>query len=246
MLAFLLLAQTPLASATFTVDGVARTALVHAPKKSEGAPVVFAFHGHGGNDRNAARKFRIHAEWPEAFVVYPRGLPTPGRYDLQGKKNGWQKELGEQKDRDLKFFDAMLRELSSRKADMSRVYVTGHSNGGGFTYLLWAQRSKQIAAVAPSAAGARSLADLEPKPCLHIAGRNDERVLFANQERVMQAVQRVNGCTIPPKPWGEFGNWYESDKGAPFVSVITNGGHEMPDASGRWIVEFFKKCGKTY
>ena len=37
-------------------------ALVHAPEgaKANLAPVVFAFHGHGGSMRDAAKKFAIH------------------------------------------------------------------------------------------------------------------------------------------------------------------------------------------
>jgi polyhydroxybutyrate depolymerase len=30
------------------VDGTMRRALVHLPASTEGAPIIFAFHGHGG------------------------------------------------------------------------------------------------------------------------------------------------------------------------------------------------------
>src|ERR1700679_76467 len=65
----------------FTVDGVARTALVYIPAaaKTTPAPLVFVFHGHGGNARQVARGFRIDQEWPEAISVYMQGLPTPGQ-----------------------------------------------------------------------------------------------------------------------------------------------------------------------
>ena len=61
------------------VDDVEREALVCAPSKpGEGKPpLVFAFHGHGGTMRNAARSFAFHERWPEAVVVYPQGLLTP-------------------------------------------------------------------------------------------------------------------------------------------------------------------------
>ena len=82
----------------WTIDGAAREALVYAPsRESSGAPpLVFGFHGHGGSSQNAARSFRIHELWPEAVVVYPQGLPTPGRLtDPEGKKAGWQFAPGE-------------------------------------------------------------------------------------------------------------------------------------------------------
>ena len=61
----------------------------------------------------------------------------------------------EQGDRDLKFVDAILKTLREKyKVDDRRIFATGHSNGGGFTYLLWAARGKELAAIAPVAAGA--------------------------------------------------------------------------------------------
>ena len=81
----------------WTIDGVVREALVCAPAnaKTNAAPVVFAFHGHGGNMNQVARGFAIHTRWPEAIVVYPQGLNTPGRLtDPEGKRTGWQHGSG--------------------------------------------------------------------------------------------------------------------------------------------------------
>ena len=145
------------------VDGATRQALVHVPNsaKTNAAPVVFAFHGHGGSMHNAARMFGYHLVWPDAIVVYMQGLNTPGQLtDPEGKKPGWQKAIGDQDDRDLKFFDAVLASLKNDyRVDKQRIYSTGHSNGGGFTYLLWAARGEQFAAFAPSASLSRALVD---------------------------------------------------------------------------------------
>ena len=99
-----------------TVDGVQRRALVYPGRNSgeQPAPLVFVFHGHGGNGRNASRSMAIHQEWPEATVVYPDGLPTPTPVDLQGARPGWQRSPGQQDDRDLKFFDALLADIRTR------------------------------------------------------------------------------------------------------------------------------------
>src|SRR5262249_52351740 len=137
------------------VDGVTRDALVYAPAsadKSE-APVVFAFHGHGGSMKKAAELFDFQTHWPQAIVVYMQGLPIKSITDAAGKKAGWQHDAGTVNDRDLKFFDATLEQLKKDyKVDTRRIYATGHSNGGGFTYLLWAERGDKLAAVAPSSA----------------------------------------------------------------------------------------------
>jgi polyhydroxybutyrate depolymerase len=228
----------------WTVDGVEREALVRTPVDAKSPlPTVFAFHGHGGNSANAARQFRIHELWPDALVVYPQGLKTPGRLsDPEGKRNGWQHEAGGQGDRDLKFFDAMLKSLRDEgRADERRVYVTGHSNGGAFTYLLWANRGGAVAAVAPSGAlQMRSAKVLKPKPALHVAGRSDPLVKFGWQEEMIKAVLKVNECDGEGTKDGEHLTRYASKVDAPVVTYIHPGGHRFPAEAPQLIVDFFK------
>jgi polyhydroxybutyrate depolymerase len=53
----------------WTVDGVKREALIYRPEgkpPAGGVPVVFAFHGHGGGMRQAARSFALEEQWPAA------------------------------------------------------------------------------------------------------------------------------------------------------------------------------------
>jgi polyhydroxybutyrate depolymerase len=139
----------------WTVDGDTRTALVRIPPAatSVATPVVFVFHGRGGDISSFAERFVIHKVWPDAIVVYPQGLPAAIRFEAAGVKPGWQQGIGDKDDRDLKFFDEMLGTLRKKcKVDGRRIYVAGHSMGGAFTYLLWAARGDVFAAVA-SAAG---------------------------------------------------------------------------------------------
>jgi polyhydroxybutyrate depolymerase len=209
-------ADLPLAEKEWRVDGVARKALVYVPATATKAdtPVVFAFHGHSGNMRNAAEKFGYHRLWPQVLVVYMQGLPTPGKFDPEGKTPGWQKTVGDQKDRDLKFFDQVLATLKKDyRVDGKRVYATGHSNRGGFTYLLWAERGDVFAAVAPSAGVARPSRNRKPLPVLHVAGRNDETVPFVGQKRVMAAVRTLNGCDTDGKPWAKLVIVYAGGEG---------------------------------
>ncbi len=232
--------------ATWTVEGVEREALVAAPsKKGDGKPpLVFGFHGHGGSMRNAARQYRIHELWPEAVVVYPQGLNTPGRLtDPEGKKAGWQHGAGEQGDRDLKFFDAMLATMKEKPGvDEARLYATGHSNGGAFTYLLWASRPGVFAAVAPSAAvGGRMLREAEPCPLLHLAGQKDPLVKFDWQMQGLVQAKARNGCEETGKEWAPGCTVYASSKQAPVVTFIHPGDHAYPKEGPELVVKFFRE-----
>jgi polyhydroxybutyrate depolymerase len=231
---------------TWTVDGTTREALVYAPPaaKTTPTPVVFAFHGHGGTMQNSARRFAYHAHWPQAVVVYPQGLNTPGRLtDPEGKKPGWQSAAGDQKDRDLKFFDAVLASLKADyRVDEKRVYATGHSNGGGFTYLLWAARPDVFAAVAPSAATAGKVQkELTPLPVLHVAGEKDELVKFDWQKRTLEALRELNGCGADGQRWAGRCTLYPSKGGTPVVAYIHPGDHTFPTDAPPVIVKFFKE-----
>lgn len=231
---------------TLAVDGVERSAIVYAlPKDGEGPkPVVFVFHGHGGTARNAARSFQMHRHWPEAIVVYPQGLNTPGRLtDPEGKKPGWQHGEGAQADRDLHFFDALLAKLKQDwKVDDTRIYSTGHSNGGGFTYLLWATRGEHFAAMAPSgSAAAGTSAKLKAKPAMHIAGEKDPLVKYAWQERTMELLKTLNGCEPKGTVLAPYLTSYPSPQNTPFLAYIHPGGHEFPSDCVPAMVRFFQE-----
>jgi polyhydroxybutyrate depolymerase len=187
-----------LQSMSFTVDGVVRTALAYipAPAKTKLTPLVFVFHGHGGSAKQAQRSFHLEHEWPEAIVIYMQGLPTVGQLtDPQGERVGWQAAVGDEGDRDLKFFDAVLARLKQAyRVDAKRIYATGHSNGGGFAYLLWLARGDVFAAVAPSSAVAKYARQLKPKPVMHIVGEKDPLVNFSWQKLMMEELCKINGC----------------------------------------------------
>ena len=180
-------------------------------------------------------------------MVYMQGLPTPNKaVDPEGKRSGWQTTAGDQQDRDLKFFDQVLASLKKDyKVDEKRIYATGHSNGGGFTYLLWAERGDVFAAVAPVAGGARQSKNRKPLPVIQIAGQNDEIVPFAGQERIRDAIRTLNCCEADGKPWTTagtlVGTLYPSQVGAPFVFVVHPGTHKFPFEAPELIVKFFKE-----
>jgi len=245
-----LLVQTGPRLATFDVDGVTRQAHVYAPTKAipkEGAPVVFGFHGHGGNMRNAARSFEMHVHWPEAIVVYPQGLPTKTPNDPDGRRPGWQIIPSQDGRRDLKFFDATLAWLKKNyQVDDSRIYSMGHSNGGRFTYVLWAARPDVFAAYGPSASPATSLINqMEPRPAFILAGERDKIVSFESQLNSINALKEKYGC--PEKPVSKKGHLevFKGSTGVELATYIYPGTHAYAKEANPLMVDFFKRHRKS-
>lgn len=227
-------------------DGKKRQALVFFPEaKSETpAPLVFAFHGHGGGSRNAARSFNVHKHWPEAVVAYPQGLPgVVGITDPEGAKTGWQKNPGELEDRDLKFFDALFAELQKQaNIDLRRVYVMGHSNGSRFACVLWAKRGDKFAAVGTSGGqGGAMLRDAVKLPAVLVAGEKDPLVPYAGQLLSINALKKAYGCDAATAKKDGFWSLERGKDGLELATYLHPGGHEYPSSQVPKMVEFFKR-----
>jgi polyhydroxybutyrate depolymerase len=228
----------------WTVDGVQREALVLAPTRPDRgakAPMVFEFHGHGGNMQEAAEA-GLQNFWPEAVVVCMQGLPTSIYVDPEGLEAGWQQEPGQYGNRDLKFFDAVLATLREKFAvDERRVYAVGFSNGAIFAYLLWGMRAKELAAFAAVAGEIFPRVRLsEPRALLQIAGENDDVVPFAKQMQAVREARELDGSDGAGQACGQYCTIYRSSRGAPVETYIHPGGHEWPAEAAEVIVKFLR------
>jgi polyhydroxybutyrate depolymerase len=229
----------------WTIDGVKREALVFAPKPTTHDirhPVVFAWHGHGGNMQGTSQQMHIQTVWPEAIVVYAQGLPSESPVDPNGTKPGWQTEAGQNGDRDLKLFDAMLATIKqNHSVDDARIYTTGFSNGGGFSYLLWAERGKTIAAIGEVAGRLFPAEHLTlTRPLLAIAGQADTTDPFALQQQTIEAARQVDNATGNGQGCGQVCTFYASTSQTPVKTFIHPGAHVYPPWAPAEIVKFFK------
>ena len=223
---------------TLDIDGLKRTALVFAPTVASGhPPVVFAWHGHGGNSRYSSRAYDFQTAWPEAVVVYPEGLPIAGRTDPNGLKNGWNMIPGP-RNRDLLFFDALYAKVQGdTHFDIARCFCMGHSNGGGFCYTLWSGRADKFKAFAPcSAGGARMVR--EPKAAFIMIGTNDLVVSPDSQRISIALIKKLNGATGSPK---KLNDNLERFRGVQQTLVWTHAnGHTFQGVAVPAMVDFFK------
>lgn len=225
------------------VDGETRQGIIYAQSAASEdvpRPVVLSFHGRGDTMRNF-QYTDTHVAWPEAIVIYFQGLSTGGGLP------GWQAGKGADGDRDLKLVDVALAWLrETYNVDDDRIYATGFSNGGMFTYLLWAERPGVFAAYAPVAGRLRpSVEPTQPRPIFHVAGRRDRQVDFADQEAAIASAVDVNDVAGAATSCGDGCTLYGAERAAPVMSWIHPGGHVYPRDTSERIVSFFRDHPRT-
>ena len=186
---------------TVTLDGHPRRFIVYVPATAPVArphkPVVFMFHGTGGDGDQFLRisGWREQADAAGHIAVFPNGL----RYRVLESgllKSKWNDfNLAEQIDRselppgsapgspvpadDVGFVDEIMGDLESQLAiDRRRIYASGFSNGAGFASRLAVDRSTKIAAAAYSGGGLPSVQSPERRvPTYITVGTLDAEVL---------------------------------------------------------------------
>ncbi len=166
----------------------ARPYLVHLPRGYDpavAAPLVFAFHGGGGNmtymANDAIYGLQSAADKYGFIVAFPNGYSRVG-----GKLATWNagKCCGAARDTgsdDIGYVRLILADLEKRyNVDKARVFATGMSNGGMISYRIACEMAgtfKAIAAVAGTD-NTTSCNPAQPISIMHIHAQNDDHVLF--------------------------------------------------------------------
>jgi polyhydroxybutyrate depolymerase len=133
---------------TIIIDGVEREYILELPSKYDSStkyPLLLVFHGGGGR----AKQMRNYSGFKklidkEIFIaVYPEGQ------NKQWKDGRIGKELPTKND-DVKFISQLIDTLKLQyNIDTNRVFSTGISNGGFFSFYLAYKLSDKIKAIAP-------------------------------------------------------------------------------------------------
>lgn len=240
-------------------DGLTRTYKVYDFGRGAPAPVVIMLHGGGGNADNAIRMsgFNQIAAREGAMAVYPEG--TSGRLGLPlltWNAGHCCAAAMENRVDDVGFIEAVIDTLvASGRADVSRIYVTGMSNGAMMAHRLGRELSTKIAAIAP-VVGAVFGDEAPPAaavPAFVVVGADDTvvpadggplqlRGLLGNRSAadhdvapaIEQAVYwaRHNGCGEPRRTStsaAETTTWAPCRSGAPVVfHRVLDNGHAWP------------------
>lgn len=170
-------------------DGLMRTYKVHVPPSYKGTtptPLILAFHGGMGDKEYMANdKYYnlISKSDKEGFiVVFPNGASKlrSGKFATWNAGNccGYARDNNID---DVGFVKEMINEIQSElNIDRKRIYATGMSNGGMFSYRLACELTDQFKAIAPVAGTENCNHCVPSKPIsiLHIHAKNDTHSLF--------------------------------------------------------------------
>ncbi|MBB4689622.1 alpha/beta hydrolase family esterase [Amycolatopsis jiangsuensis] len=164
----------------------------HAPPgytSDQPLPLILAFHGANGGPADLEDYTGL--DKANALVVYPEGR----RYD--GEHRTWPPgdrfPSAADRDRDLDYVKALVAETESTLCvDTSKIYATGKSAGGGFTYLLACKAPDLVSAIAPVAGafyrpgsehhGVRDCGS-GPRRILEFHGDDDSVIDYAGTDR---------------------------------------------------------------
>lgn len=239
---FLIFSQT---TKNYNINGTSRKAIIYEPTvKSDKVPVVFVFHGHGGNANFVSRRIDVQNYYKEALVIFMEGLPgrkVPG-LDPNGKMNGWQIFTDDLEGRDIRFFDEVFAEIhKSYKIDDSRIYLIGHSNGARFVNVLWKMRGEKITAIcSASAQGGNLISGAVPISVWMYIGKNDKIVSPQNQELSIPIVKSNLGISMAGKTGGDK-TIFKGKNNTELVIQSSDSSHEFPKQSLQDIAYFFRK-----
>ena len=166
--------------------------------KEKEYPLIVALHGIHSNP------FQIlgypgltkHADEHGYVLVAPMGYNTRGWYGVLGKggqKSGDPKNLGELSEKDV----MNVLDLAKKQANVNedRVYLLGHSMGGGGTLHLAMKYPKIWAAMAPIAPaafwGMDKLKDAKHIPAIVVQGEKDRLVPAAATRRWVKKMEEL-------------------------------------------------------
>jgi polyhydroxybutyrate depolymerase len=227
-----------------THGGRSRYYLVYIPESASVGrplPLLIAFHGGGGNPSQFKRSAGIDqvAEREGFLVVYPAGTGI-GRFlqtwNAGSACCGRALTLGVD---DVGFARAVVDDLARRVAvDRTRVYATGHSNGGGMTYRLAVEGSDLVAAVAPVAGAGMGIERTSARavPVLHIHSVDDPRALYEGGlgPEFPGTDSRVNHFPVEE----ELAFWRDLNGcvGEATVREEREGGPDAPGQRAEWLV----------
>jgi polyhydroxybutyrate depolymerase len=245
----------PSSAETITINGVQREYLLEgAAEKAK--PLIIALHGGGGS----AKRFRKQSGLAEQALASDFVIAFPDSDDGHWN-DGRLTRKGElvSSAEDEAFILALVRALIEKGvAESTRIYITGHSNGGMMSFAMGCRHSNVFKAMAPVSANLPLPMACKGQgaiPVLNLVGLQDKVVpydgggIFGRKRRgelmsvpdTLDVMARRNGCTglITTDSTGDE---VVSGKSCTVETTqvrLKDQGHRWPKGAASRIVAFF-------
>jgi poly(3-hydroxybutyrate) depolymerase len=157
--------------------------------KEKKYPLVVALHGLGSNPQQILR-YRGLVRLAEKYgyiVVAPMGYNSRGWYGVRGQRSRFSRpsNLGELSEKDV--MNVLKLTEKAYRVNPKRIYLMGHSMGGGGTLYLGMKYPKQWAGLAPIApaifSSTRGLEKIRDMPVIVVQGARDTLVRASRTRR---------------------------------------------------------------
>lgn len=233
------------------IEGSTREYTLYLPKSystSDALPLLFSIHGLGSNmDFNFDyTKFDQLAEAENFILVHPNA-----------QNKSWATSA--ENNSDIIFIQNLIDYLQNEyKVNSQRIYITGMSNGGFFSFALACQVSEKIAAISSVTGtmyrpGINSCQPSKPMPILQIHGTEDNIVNYSTVENVIEYWTSHNNTELSPSSMvlpdidTEDGSTVEKfiyangDKGVEVQHLkVIGGSHQWPGYQGNMDIDASK------
>lgn len=221
------------------VDNTNRSYMVYAPANlGDNRPLLISCHGmnQDANYQKGMLQIESVADTAKFLTVFPQGIGNS--WDLGGN-------------RDLNFVLALIDKMVDQyHIDRNRVYLSGFSMGGMFTYHAINRIADKIAAFAPISGypmGGASYNASRPVPIIHTHGTGDDVCTYSPVPGIIAGWVKFNNCPSTPieevSPYrgarhATYHRWGPGDNGVE-VALL-----ELKD-KGHWISNDVIKTGEV-
>lgn len=178
------------------VGTTTRTMIAYAPAGlTPKRPLMISMHGMNQDAayQKGQAQWELVADTANFVVVYPNGI-----------NNGWDISGN----RDIEFVNVIIDSMANRyDIDRNRVYLSGFSMGGMFTYHAATRMADKIAAFGPVSGfplGGGSYTSSRPVPIIHVHGEADDVVQITNLQGYLNGWISRNNCpstAVVTKPY---------------------------------------------
>lgn len=242
----LLTAVSVMAQKTITVDGKTRNYLEYVPSNlGTNRPLLISCHGMNQDAAYQKGMLKIEniADKEKFVTVFPNGINKA--WDISG-------------DQDINFILALIDKMvKDYGIDRDRVYLSGFSMGGMFTYHAMTKIADKIAAFAPISGYpiyGGTFVSKRPVPIIHTHGTGDDVCTYDKVQGILDGWIKRNGCNTTPtvtKSYGGYAHitrkeWAGGTNGVKVVLMeLANKGHWVSNDGLYTGDEIWKFC-KNY